>query len=83
MEREIKQAIYEKDVEFKKNVQLEDQNLKNRQQITLLDNRDKFLKCDIKVKKEEVGILNENKADLTNQNQNNIIKGDSLKRSLE
>lgn len=58
--------MYEKDIEFKKNVQLEDQNLKNRQKITLLDNRVKFLECDIKVKKEEVGILNENKADLTN-----------------
>ena len=57
--------MYEKDIEFKRNVQLEDQNLKNRQKITLLENRVKFLECDISVKKEEVGMLNDKKVDLT------------------
>ena len=30
LERDVKQTMYEKEVEFKKNVQLEDENLKNR-----------------------------------------------------
>ena len=83
LERDLRQTQFELETELKKNVTLEEQMLRDRQQMTLMKNRIAFLECDIQNQKGEVQFLEKKKGDLIAENNSNVTKGDSLIRELK